>query len=369
MLALGLNLAFIVPTFAGEELLKKATFCHGLEENRAPKGTAEFFNQDDPVFLSLELKGRPKSGVVAAKFWFRDSLIAEAKVDVAEANGGVAFSIGQNTFVGFDVTHKKPLPVGNCYAAEATFDGKPLGRFPFRVAPPKGALPSKLHGVTLAKGADDEQRPVDETRDFGGEEKVVLAGTADLGLASWLEVTWKVGGKVDEQGTRSITMEENKAKVPFSFSFIPAGGWPAGTHEVVLQLDGEEVAREKFSVKVGAPMAGATKLEIDSAQLFQDNGKGDAGEEVKSFGTGDTALHARWSLKKKALIKGIQFAWVLVEVEGEKPQTLATADVEPEVNDQISTSLTTRKGLPPGKYRIDLVQDGKVLDSKSFEVK
>jgi hypothetical protein len=58
-----------------------------------------------------------------------------------------------------------------------------------------------------------------------------------------------------------------------------------------------------------------------------------------------------------------------VEVEGEKPQTIATADVEPAVNDEISSSLTTKQGLPVGKYRVDLLQNGQVLDSKPFEVK
>jgi len=80
-------------------------------------------------------------------------------------------------------------------------------------------------------------------------------------------------------------------------------------------------------------------------------------------------LHARWNLKEKVIAKGVQFVWVLVEVEGEKEQVIATADIEPGVSDQITSSLTTKKGLPAGKYRIDLLQDGKLLDTKPFEVK
>jgi hypothetical protein len=210
---------------------------------------------------------------------------------------------------------------------------------------------------------------VNETHEFDGMDKVFLTGVGSLGLASWLEVSWTVNGKVDDAGTRSFTMEENNENVPFHFSFIPAGGWPTGTHEVSLQLDGQEVVHEKFTVKVGAPMAGATKLVLDSSQLFRDDGNGEPGKEVKYFTTDDTELHARWNLKEKALAKGVQFVWTLVEVEGEKSQVLATADVEAAVSDQIDSSLTTKNGLPPGKYRIDLVQDGKVLDKKTFEVK
>jgi len=360
---------FALSAHAQESLLKKATFCHGLKEDQSPKEPAEFFRNDETVYLSIELKGRPKSGVVAAQFLFRDELLVEAQVDVATVNKGVVFSIGQNTFVGFNITHKEPLPVGDCYVADVTFDDQPLGKFPFKIAPPKDAIPSKITRVTLAKGADEDQRAVDETREFDGTEKVVLVGVGNLGLASWLEASWKVGGKVDDMGTRSFTMKENKNDVPFSFSFVPAGGWPAGTHEVTLVLDGQEVATEKFTVKVGAPMAGKTKLELDASQLFQDDGNGDTGKEVTAFATGDTVFHARWNLKEEALAKGVQFVWVLVEAEGEKEQVIATADIEPGVSDQITSSLTTKNGLPVGKYRIDLLQDGKLLDSKPFEVK
>jgi len=370
LLVLSFNLAVAsVQLLAAEGELKKATFCHGLKEDQSPKDVTEFFNQEETVYLSIELKGRPKSGVVAAKFMFRDEVLAEAEVDVATVNKGVIFSFGQDTFVGFDMKTQQPLPVGACYRVDVTFDGKALGQFPFRVAPPKGAIPSKLLTTALAKGADEDHKPVNETREFDGEDKVFLTGVGNLGLASWMEATWKVNGVVDEAGTRSFTLKENKEKVPFHFAFIPAGGWPAGTHEVSLQLDGQEVAHEKFTVKTGAPMAGKTKLVLDSSQLFRDDGKGEPGKEVKHFTTDDTELHARWSLKEKALVKGVQFVWALEEAEGEKAQVLVTADVEAAVSDQIDSSLTAKQGLPVGKYRIDLMQDGKVLDSRAFEVK
>ena len=370
LLVLGIQMAVeLVPANAAEGELKKATFCHGFKDDQSPKDTADFFLQDETVFLSIELKGRPKSGVVAAKFMIRDDLLAEAKVDVATVNKGVIFSFGEDTFVSFDLKPKQPLPVGACYAVAVTFGDMELGVFPFRIAPPKDSIPSKLVKATLAKGTDDERKPVGETHDFAATEKVFLVGSGSLGLASWLEATWKVNGKVDDAGTRSFTMEENKDAVPFSFSFIPAGGWPAGTHEVSLQLDGQEVAHEKFTVKAGAPMAGGAKFEIESSQLFSDDGNGEPGKEVKSFTTDDTELHARWNLKQAVSVKGVQLVWVLLESEDAKEQVLATADVEDGVDDQIDSSLTVKEGLPAGKYRINLVQDGKVLDTKIFNVK
>lgn len=368
-IALGLAAAFPVHS-AEDNLLKKAVFCHGLDEKQAPKEPAEFFAATETIYLSIELKGRPKTGIVSAKFMFRKDAIAEGKVDVATVNQGVIFSVGENTFAGFNLTHKNPLPIGDCYSAEVSFDGKSLGTFPFRIAPPKGAQPTKLLSVTLARDVDDKRKPVGETREFSGEEKVVLVGTADLGLSSWMEATWIVGGKLDDAGTRTLDIEENKKDVPFSFSFIPAGGWPAGTHEVVLHLDGKEAAREKFTVKAGAPVAGSSsKIEIASSHLFRDDGKGTEGKEVKAFTTDDTVLHAQWKLKSLASAKGIQFVWKLVEVAGEQPQTIATADLDAGANDRLTSTLTTKKGLPAGKYRVELLKDGKQLDAKAFEVK
>jgi hypothetical protein len=366
-----INLALAAAAFGAEDSpLKRATFCHGLEENQSPKGEAKSFTETETVYLSVELKGRPKAGVVSAKFMFRDSLIAEGKVDVATANKGVLFSLGQSTFAGFNLTHASPLPVGDCYAAVVSFDGKALGTFPFRIAPPKEAIPSKIKSVTLARSVDKNRKPVDETREFSPQDDVILAGVGDLGLSSWIEATWTVGGKVDDAGTRSLTMQENKADVPFTFTFHPAGDWPAGIHEVALQLDGKEVAREKFTVKAGAAMAAAgSKLEVTSCHLLRDDGNGEAGKEVEAFETSDIILHARWKLKARAQAKDIQFVWILVEAAGEKNQTIATADLNAGLNDSLTTTLTTKKGLPAGKYRVELMQDGRLLDSKAFEVK
>ncbi len=59
LLALGFNLAVALSTQAAEGELKKATYCHGFKEDQSPKDVAEFFKQDEPVYLSIELKGRP----------------------------------------------------------------------------------------------------------------------------------------------------------------------------------------------------------------------------------------------------------------------------------------------------------------------
>ena len=70
--------------------LKKATFCHGLDEKKRPKDTAEFFVDNETIYLSVELNGRPKTGILSTKFMFRNELMAESKLDLATVNAGAA---------------------------------------------------------------------------------------------------------------------------------------------------------------------------------------------------------------------------------------------------------------------------------------
>jgi len=370
LLAVGGLTAASLPLHAEDKdsIFKKATFTPELNENQSPKGTAEFFHPEDTIYLSIELKGRPKSGDVTCKFFYKEQLIAETKLDVAEVNKGVLFSIGQNTFVGLSLKPTRPFPISSGYRAEVAFTGKPLGTFPFKIGPAKDALPSALKSVTLAKGVADH-KPVNETREFTQLEKVVFAGSADLGIGTALEVNWLIDNKVDPVGTKSFVMEENKKAVPFFFSFVPESGWPTGAHEVVLLIDEKEAAREKFTIKAD-PNMGNTKLDVSSVSLYRDNGKGEPGEEVTSFTTKDIVLHLECTLAKPASPKGAKFIWTLIKAGDEENIEIAVAEMEEtSLNRSLTSNLSTKKGLPAGEYRVDLVQGEKTLVTRNFTVK
>lgn len=367
--AAALLLSLVSANHAADTLLKSATYCRTLNENQSAKDKAESFYPDEKIRLSIELKGRPKSGIAAAKFFFREQLIAEAKVDVAEVNKGVMFSIGQNTFVGFSLKPTSALPAGAVYHTEVTFEGASLGSFPFEVSPPKDSIPSKINSVTLARGIDDKNSPVDETRAFTTLQKVVLAGRGDLGNGSWLEVHWMVGGKEDLAGRKSLTMEENKKDVPFYFSFFPKGGWPEGAHEAVVVLNGKEATREKFTVKADPNMK-LGKPKVAKISLFHDDGKGSAGEAADSFGTDDKIVHAEFSLTAPALVQGTRVIWTLVEAADAKNEEIAVAPIEDEgAQKSLSSFLRTKNGLPPGKYRVQILLGDEELGVQNFEVK
>ena len=229
--------------------VQAAIFAKGLAKNQSPLNPTTAFAPTDTVCFSLKLKGRPSSGIASAKFYIGSHLISEAKIDVAEVNKGVFFSIGQSTYAGFSLQPTSPFPVSGSYRVEAFFNGSSLGTYPFRVVPPAGALPSKLLSATLAKAVDAKRLPVSPTKTFGAMQPVYLAVTANLGAGTGVEVNWYTGGKLDEQGTKSITATRNMPSTHFYFSFRPAGGWKPGKQEVVLRVDDKEAARYAFTAK------------------------------------------------------------------------------------------------------------------------
>jgi hypothetical protein len=225
-----------------------AVFAHGLTEEMEPVDPGSDFGSSETVYLSVKLKGRPKEGEVIAHFYWLDSFIADAAVDLADANSGVIFSIGENTYVGYTLSHEETWPLGYGYRADLFYGDQALGSYPFRIAPPAGAIPTQITDVVLAKGADENYNPIEPATTFAPGEAVYLVGRGDLGQESWIQADWFVSGQLDEAGTRSITLEEDLTDAGFSFSFLPEAGWPSGEHYVVLTVDGEEVGRYSFTI-------------------------------------------------------------------------------------------------------------------------
>ena len=238
--------AFAPSASAADKIkISKATFAREVTSDFKAKGEATDFYGNETVYLLLKIKGRPKEGVIGGHWMFRGSEIGKASVDLASINKGVFFSFGQDSFVKFNFTPAKanPLPVGSSYAVVIDVNGVTAGKYPFTVIPPKGALPSKLVKATLSDAKGGALKTT-----FAMTDTVYLNITADLGLATWLEATWMVSGKEDPNGTRNLSLKENKPAVDGHFSFAPAGGWPKGAHSVVLVMNDKQVGVYKFTV-------------------------------------------------------------------------------------------------------------------------
>jgi hypothetical protein len=245
------------PAQPGIQILE-ATFAHGLSEEMQPVDPGADFGSGETIHLSLKIKGRPEEGLVVARFFWHESLIAEASVDLADVNSGLLFSIGEDTYAGYTLTHDEPFPVSDRYYAEVLYNGQPLGSYPFRVMPPADAIPSQVSHLSLALGADENYDPVDPTTTFRSDQTVFLVGRGDFGLESWLQADWYVNGQLDSAGTRSLALQENAQDVGFAFSYLPEGGWPVGDHYVVLTLNDQELGRYTFTI---VSSGGAVPLE------------------------------------------------------------------------------------------------------------
>ena len=225
----------------------EAVFAKGLTENQAPDKPCVDYAPAETICLSLRFRDRPKKGIVSAKFYMEDHLIDETKADLATLNGGVVFSIGESTYVGFSLKPNNPFPINAKYRVETFFDGNPIGTYPFKVVPPTDAIPSKITETALAKNVDESSAPVGPTTEFASDQKVWIAMRGDIGSGTGIEVNWYVNGQLDPAGTKSLTAKKNIPDTRFYFSYIPAGGWKPGKNEAVVTMNGNEAGRYSFT--------------------------------------------------------------------------------------------------------------------------
>ena len=239
--------ATLQPT-AGIEI-SEVTFAHGLTEEMRAIDPGNDFAPDETVYLSVTIKGRPKSGVVTARFHWHDLTIAEASADLADVNSGVLLSIGESTYVGYNLSLDDPFPISGFYRADLFYDDIPLDSYEFHVVPPSDAIPSIVKKVTLARGVDENNNATEPTTSFKADDTVHLVASGDLGLSTWIQADWLVDDRLDEDCTRSLTLYENAPDNSFWFSCRPADGWPSGTHRVVLTMNDQEVGTYPFTVE------------------------------------------------------------------------------------------------------------------------
>ena len=113
--------------------IKSVNFAEKLNENYQAVNPKTQFKPTDVIYASVDIAGRPKTGVLNAKFYFGDQFIAEGTLDLSSANSGVLFSIGQETFAGFWITPTQPWPVSKDYRMELYLDKVKVGSYPYEV--------------------------------------------------------------------------------------------------------------------------------------------------------------------------------------------------------------------------------------------
>ncbi len=88
--------------------IAEVVFAKELSENFEPVDSTEEFFPDETINVSVRIPGRPREGVLAARFLYMNDLIAETSIDFGQENSDLLFSVGQDTFTGFYLTHDDP---------------------------------------------------------------------------------------------------------------------------------------------------------------------------------------------------------------------------------------------------------------------
>jgi hypothetical protein len=230
--------------------IAEVVFAKTLDENMKPVDITTTFDPTEQVNVSVRIDGRPKEGLMTAKFMYKDKLIAEAPVDLSEINDGVLFSTGNDTYAGFSMTHDDPLYISPYYTVNLSVNGKDAGDYGYSVIPPADAIETVVRRTEFAKGVTALMDPIEPTTVFSPSDNVFFIGNGDFGRLSWLQAEWIVNeNMLVEDCTKLIMLENNLPEDRFYFSCSVDDGWPVGTNMVRLTVDDVVVTEATFTVE------------------------------------------------------------------------------------------------------------------------
>jgi hypothetical protein len=129
-------LFFLAACGGGEDkgiTVDSVTLAKNLDSNyQAVNPTTQFY-PNDVIYASVKVNGAPKSGIMTGKFYYWDQLISEASIDFASTNAGIIISIGQSTYVGFNLTPSTSWPVDSGYSFKLFVDNVEVGSYAYEV--------------------------------------------------------------------------------------------------------------------------------------------------------------------------------------------------------------------------------------------
>lgn len=121
-------------TVTGNEIvIRGVTLAEDLNENFQAINPSTQFYPTDTIFVSVNIAGRPNTGILTGKFYTDEQLISEATLDLSTVSQGVIFSVGEDTYAGFNLIPSEPWPVGTGYHFELLVNGSRYGDYPYMV--------------------------------------------------------------------------------------------------------------------------------------------------------------------------------------------------------------------------------------------
>jgi hypothetical protein len=113
--------------------IKSVTFAESLNSSYQAVNPKTQFKTTDTIYASVDVSGRPTTGLLNGKFYYGDQLISEVTLDFAVANSSVLVSIGTETYAGFNLVPSTPWPVGSGYHLDLYINGVKANSYPYEV--------------------------------------------------------------------------------------------------------------------------------------------------------------------------------------------------------------------------------------------
>lgn len=112
-----------------------------------------------------------------------------------------------------------------------------------------------------------------------------------------------------------------------------------------------------------------TEIAVEEITLARDDGSGEMGDEAESFLTTDVPIHCSILLNsvESATVK---MNFVAVKAAGLKPESkVVTVSYKTNGNhNRVNFTASPAKVWATGQYRVDIFIDGKLSESKEFEI-
>ena len=221
------------------------TYGTALDDHFTVSQPVERFTPRDPLAISIVVGGRPQ-GILTARVDVYGQIL-EDQYDLAQVNAGVVWSVGTNTIVGGTFVPDGMTPQGH-YETVLLHDGVEVGRYPFEIGPPEGAIETVIHmggfsTLVLANGCVGPP-----PRAFHVGDTISFGMLVDVGDTTNVRVYWHQQNVEEPIEYDSLISNRNQTERCFTSSQSPDGGWPAGSHHVTVMANGEELARYPFTV-------------------------------------------------------------------------------------------------------------------------
>jgi hypothetical protein len=113
--------------------IKSVTFAESINSSHQAVNPKAQFKPTDTIYASVDVSGRPTTGLLNGKFYYGDQFLSEATLDFAVADSSVLFSLGTETYTNFNLAPSNPWPVGSGYHLDLYINGVKANSYPYEV--------------------------------------------------------------------------------------------------------------------------------------------------------------------------------------------------------------------------------------------